>query len=419
MSDIIERDNLPAVMTLSEKAQAVICTGDLKGLNETERVIWYRQRCDAAGLDWRTEPFQYIILNGKLKLYATKTATEQIAQNKGITLQIIAREDVRDCYVVTCRATGKDGRFTESLGAVPIGNMNGELLCNALMKGETKSKRRAVLSLTGLSMMDESEVESIQGATVHPVDVVHSSTFTDAQEQSSANRTAPQQTNAVSNAPTGNTLAGTVNTGEQCKSCHAPTNAKHAKNCTGVSAQQSQVVAETDDGEHIPTPATAPTVYAETPKTAKDWADKISERATGLGWTGTAITAFLEAIWPNHKGKWVSSELQAISAYADAKFIQAIESLQPISAHGNESAESIKTRPITRQQKTFAAWQGSAPDPDAVGKLEEIIRADTTGNSMQECFNNLTLAQCDLVDSYIASIGPVDSQFDKAVAGNA
>jgi hypothetical protein len=37
-------------------------------------------------------------------------------------------------------------------------------LANALMKAETKAKRRATLSICGLGMLDETEVEDIQGA---------------------------------------------------------------------------------------------------------------------------------------------------------------------------------------------------------------------------------------------------------------
>ncbi|MDU5950540.1 MAG: hypothetical protein E6Z15_26195, partial [Paenibacillus macerans] len=37
-------------------------------------------------------------------------------------------------------------------------------LANAIMKAETKAKRRVTLSLSGLGMMDESEIETIEGA---------------------------------------------------------------------------------------------------------------------------------------------------------------------------------------------------------------------------------------------------------------
>jgi hypothetical protein len=69
---------------------------------------------------------------------------------------------------VTARATMPDGRHDESIGAVPIEGLKGENRANALMKGETKAKRRVTLSICGLGILDESEVESIAGAQVEP-----------------------------------------------------------------------------------------------------------------------------------------------------------------------------------------------------------------------------------------------------------
>lgn len=158
---------LTTLPSLSAKAQAVICTGDLGPLSAEERVVWYRQRCDAAGLDWRSEPFQYTLLNGKLKLYATKTAAEQVGENRGISTEIVDERQFGDAWRVKVRASYPGGRFTESTGAVFIKGLAGEAYCNALMKAETKAKRRAVLSLTGLGMLDETEVDDIPGAPLN------------------------------------------------------------------------------------------------------------------------------------------------------------------------------------------------------------------------------------------------------------
>jgi hypothetical protein len=82
---------------------------------------------------------------------------------------ITARDVVEDCYVVTARAAFPDGRHDESIGAVPIAGLKGESRSNAMMKAETKAKRRVTLSLVGLSTLDESEVDSIPGAQPVPV----------------------------------------------------------------------------------------------------------------------------------------------------------------------------------------------------------------------------------------------------------
>lgn len=149
--------------------EQVVAAGDLSKLSPTQRVQWYKMRCDAAGLDYRTQPFQYITLQGKLTLYATKTATEQLCLVRGISTQIVTRERADDLAIVVCRAVDRVGRYTESMGAVNIAGLRGDALANALMKAETKAKRRAVLSLSGLGMLDETETETIPGAVVEPL----------------------------------------------------------------------------------------------------------------------------------------------------------------------------------------------------------------------------------------------------------
>jgi len=76
----------------------------------------------------------------------------------------VAREVVEGCYVVTAQAAMPSGRCDESIGAVPIENLKGESRSNAMMKAETKAKRRVTLSICGLGMLDESEVDSIPNA---------------------------------------------------------------------------------------------------------------------------------------------------------------------------------------------------------------------------------------------------------------
>ncbi len=68
-------------------------------------------------------------------------------------------------YIVTSKASLPDGRCTESIGAVNIAGLKGEAYANAIMKAETKAKRRATLDLLGLGVLDESEAESIPNAT--------------------------------------------------------------------------------------------------------------------------------------------------------------------------------------------------------------------------------------------------------------
>ena len=155
--------------------ERVVIAGDLSRLNPEERLLYYRQVCESLGLNPLTRPFDYIVLNGRLTLYARRDATDQLRRIHGISIRIVSREfmDSLGLYVVTARATipDPDGREDEAVGAVYVKGLSGEALANAIMKAETKAKRRVTLSIVGLGWTDESEVESVPGAT--PVQVDH------------------------------------------------------------------------------------------------------------------------------------------------------------------------------------------------------------------------------------------------------
>ncbi|MCG8346199.1 MAG: hypothetical protein MI924_00280 [Chloroflexales bacterium] len=57
--------------------ERVIVQGDLARLSPTDRGRYYMRTCKPLGLNPLTKPFEYIELNGKLTLYATRTTTDQ------------------------------------------------------------------------------------------------------------------------------------------------------------------------------------------------------------------------------------------------------------------------------------------------------------------------------------------------------
>jgi len=151
---------------LGSAIEQVLIGGDLKGLTLEQRVSYYNKTCESLGLNPLTRPFNYLSLNGKTVLYARKDCTEQLRSNRKVSITIVAREVVEGCYIVTAKASDSEGRTDESIGAVPIEKIQGEARANAMMKAETKAKRRVTLSFCGLGMLDETEVDSIPGAVV-------------------------------------------------------------------------------------------------------------------------------------------------------------------------------------------------------------------------------------------------------------
>ena len=123
------------------------------------RAAYYTAVCESIGLNPLTRPLEYLELNGRLTLYAKRDATDQLRRKHQVSIEILDRTTQDDVYIVRARATMPDGRRDESLGAVSLAGLTGETLANALMTAETKAKRRVALSICGLGMLDETEVE--------------------------------------------------------------------------------------------------------------------------------------------------------------------------------------------------------------------------------------------------------------------
>lgn len=138
--------------------EKVVIEGNLAVLTPQERVGYYARVCESLGLNPLTRPFEYITLNGKLTLYPRKDATDQLRQINAISIDRLERERDADMVEVTAYGHDRRGRTDSAIGAVSVTGLKGEALANAIMKAETKAKRRLTLSLAGLGWLDESEV---------------------------------------------------------------------------------------------------------------------------------------------------------------------------------------------------------------------------------------------------------------------
>jgi len=150
--------------TQATSIEQALVDGDLSGLDDEARVSYYLHVCNSLGLNPYTKPFDYLRLNGKLVLYARRDCTDQLRKIHKISVMRLERQQLGELLVVTATATAPDGRSDSSIGAVATGGLKGESLANAMMRAETKAKRRVTLSLCGLGITDDTEVDSIPGA---------------------------------------------------------------------------------------------------------------------------------------------------------------------------------------------------------------------------------------------------------------
>lgn len=144
--------------------EKVIINNDLAGLSSIEKVTHIKNVCESLGLNPLTKPFQLLKFQGKEVMYTTKDATEQLRKNNHVSITSIETKMIDGIYIVIANAALPNGRTDSSTGVISVKGLIGDAMANAMMKAETKSKRRVTLSICGLGCLDETEIDTMKGA---------------------------------------------------------------------------------------------------------------------------------------------------------------------------------------------------------------------------------------------------------------
>lgn len=154
----------------AEIMEKLVAGGDMTQLDAGQRLDFYLFRCEQEGFNPATRPFDYVLVKQgrgpdaakKLILYANKNATEQIRRRDAISVTSMKHDIIpgQVCTVTVQVQNGK-GRLDMATGSTSLKGLTGDWLANAVMKAETKAKRRATLSIAGLGMVDESELATM------------------------------------------------------------------------------------------------------------------------------------------------------------------------------------------------------------------------------------------------------------------
>ena len=145
-------------------AESLALRGDISGLSPENRIRYYLKTCKDLGLNPSAQPFAFLRLNGKEVMYPTRGATDQLARIHGVNREITDGPKIIDLggakiLFAVCRASIGQ-RVETATAAVPL-PAGAENICNAVMKTETKARRRATLAILGLALLDESELDTI------------------------------------------------------------------------------------------------------------------------------------------------------------------------------------------------------------------------------------------------------------------
>ena len=153
--------------------EKIVLNGDLSALTSKDRITYYRAVCDSLGLNPLTNPFAYIKLQGREVLYAQKSATDQLRHMYGVGITKLDRTIKDGLLIVEAHAQDKSGRVDCDVAVMQVETIydkfsktsrppNKDEYANMIMKCVTKAKRRVTLSICGLGMLDETEIEAAQ-----------------------------------------------------------------------------------------------------------------------------------------------------------------------------------------------------------------------------------------------------------------
>ena len=120
---------------LSAEIKNMVVNNSFSRLTEEQRTTLIWSLCNQLKMKPLSQPFQFIPLSGRLVLYATKDAANQLK---------------------------KIHRVDEDMGGVVVKGLKGDNLINARLKAVTKAKRRVTLSICGLGFLDENEVQTVK-----------------------------------------------------------------------------------------------------------------------------------------------------------------------------------------------------------------------------------------------------------------
>jgi hypothetical protein len=186
-SKALARRQHPSQLALPERMETALMMGDFSALTVHERLQYQKTLCKTLGLNPLTRPFEYIRFRnrdddeegaepteGKMVLYARADCAAQLRKIHRVAVKVGRRELVGEFYEVEADASIGRDRTDSAIGVVwmkkwkkqrekqsILVDLQGREKANAMMRAETKAKRRVTLSICGLHMLDQSELQDL------------------------------------------------------------------------------------------------------------------------------------------------------------------------------------------------------------------------------------------------------------------
>ena len=143
-------------------------------LTDPEKKDMYNKMCQVYNVPVDIAPLDFVQIKDKATkkvfaefLYANSTCTKYIMARDGLSSRVVRRDiDANDAVFIV--EVSKGDRSVEGVGAKSLKGAAYDTRTNSIMHAHTKAERRAVLTYSGMGILDESEISSIPNAAPAP-----------------------------------------------------------------------------------------------------------------------------------------------------------------------------------------------------------------------------------------------------------
>ena len=164
--------------------------GDVSSVPRESLLRYIFTFCERVGISPLAVPFSLMKTQRGMQLFANRNFYDAVASKYSVSRECVGEGffEGTKLYYTRYRATTPDGRVTEDMALVDTTGLNGNDLANAIMKAHTKGRNRVTRAHLGFPFPDETEAETVPGASVVSIE-----------EVPSASNGEPQQDEALPN----------------------------------------------------------------------------------------------------------------------------------------------------------------------------------------------------------------------------
>ena len=165
---------MPAKYEVDPAVVEQLIRGDVSSVPREALLRYIFTFCERVGISPLAVPFSLMKTQRGMQLVANRNFYDAVASKYAVSRECVGEGffEGTDLYFTRYRASTPDGRVTEDMALVDTTGLNGNDLANAIMKAHTKGRNRVTRAHLGFPFPDETEAETVPGASVVSIEEV-------------------------------------------------------------------------------------------------------------------------------------------------------------------------------------------------------------------------------------------------------